>query len=166
MYDCQHYFLESDTKITDTRQRSGARLVCVLYVCITNGKLCMSHLMVGTYGTHTIIHGARAALLWSISPILAALCLCNGSDGLWFSVFVCTCVYVCILYSHKCLYFCLQSSFLLVDNYVWAGSLFRTIYILDSDTSTGEYVYVHMYVLCVASFCIYVYMYICLFSCL
>lgn len=32
--------------------------------------------------------------------------------------------------------YCLQSSFLLVDNYVWAGSLYRTIYILDSDTST------------------------------
>lgn len=41
----------------------------------------------------------------------------------------CVCVYT-ILY-------CLQSSFLLVDNYVWAGSLYRTIYILDSDTSTG-----------------------------
>ena len=72
MYDSKHYFLESDTKITDTRQRSGARLVCVV-------------------------------------------CVCN------------------VIYN----IFCLQSSFLLVDNYVWAGSLFRTIYILDSDTSTG-----------------------------
>ena len=28
VYDSEHYFLESDTKITDTRQRTGARLVC------------------------------------------------------------------------------------------------------------------------------------------
>ena len=28
VYDSKHYFLESDTKITDTRQRTGARLVC------------------------------------------------------------------------------------------------------------------------------------------
>lgn len=48
--------------------------------------------------------------------------------------------------------FYLQSSFLLVDNYVWAGSLYRTIYILDSDTCTGVYTCLCMYLVICCSY--------------
>lgn len=55
-------------------------------------------------------------------------------------------------YCQLYIYF-LQSSFLLVDNFVWAGSLLKTIYILDSDTSTGVCVCACAHGLCA---CIYV----------
>ena len=38
-----------------------------------------------------------------------------------------------------------------MDNFVWAGSLFKTIYILDSDTSTGVCT-------CVCVACVHAYM--------
>jgi len=78
VYDMDHYYLESDTKITDCTHRQSTRLV------------------------------------WQ------------------------ACCKVLFILHIQC-----QSSFLLVNNFVWAGSLNRTIYILDSDTSTGVW-YVHL----------------------